>query len=102
MDNRLFEIILALIPVLGTILTIYVVPLLKEKIGNEKLKKYKEWATMAVKCAEMLWKESGKGADKKQFVVEYLNELFNSEKIVITKEQINVLIEAAVSEIQNK
>lgn len=102
MDDRLFQLILALIPVLGTILTVYIIPLLKEKIGNEKLEKYKEWATMAVKCAEMLWTESGKGQDKKAFVLEYLNNLFNSKKTVITDEQLNVLIEAAVEELNKE
>lgn len=99
MDERLFNLILTLIPVLGTILTVYIIPLLKEKVGNARLEKYKEWATMAVKCAEMLWTESGTGKDKKQYVVDYLNGLFNSEKVVITTDQLNVLIESAVEEL---
>jgi LL-H family phage holin len=99
MDERIFQIILALIPVLGAIITYFVIPLLKEKIGTEKLIQYKEWTTLAVKAAEMLWTESGMGADKKQFVIDYLNKIFNEKKIVITEEQLNVLIEAAVQEL---
>ena len=99
MDNRFFEIILALVPVLGTILTVYIIPLIKEKIATEELTKYKEWVSSAVKAAEMLWNESGKGETKKAFVVNYLNELFNAKKVVITEEQLNVLIEAAVKEL---
>lgn len=99
MDDRLFELILALIPVLGTILTVYIIPFVKEKTGNAKLEKYKAWTESAVKCAEMLWTESGKGKDKKQFVIDYLNDMFNKKKVIITSEQLNVLIEAAVEEL---
>lgn len=100
MDNRLFEIILALIPVVGTILTVYIIPLIKEKVGNEKLAKYEYWASMAVNCAEMIFKEQGMGADKKEYVVNFLNDMFNKKKVVITKEQIEILVESAVKEMK--
>ena len=99
MDEKLFQVILSLIPVLGAIITYFVVPYLRTKISNEKLIQYEEWASMAVKAAEMLWQESNKGEDKKEFVVKYLNKMFNEKKVVITEEQLNVLIEAAVHEI---
>lgn len=100
MDEKLFSIILALIPVLGTILTAYIIPFIKEKIGNEKLSKYEYWVDIAVKAAEMIWTETGHGADKKKYVVEFINNMFNSKKIVITEEQINVLIEASVKQLK--
>ena len=55
MDERIFDLIVAIIPVLGVILTSFIIPYFKEQIGNEKLNKYQEWATMAVKAAEMLF-----------------------------------------------
>ena len=100
MDDRIFDLILCLIPVLGTILTVYIIPLIKEFIGNEKLAKYEEWALMGVKAAEMLFHEKGMGATKKEYVVNFLNEMFNKNKIVITVEQIDVLIEAAVKQLK--
>lgn len=100
MDEKLFSVILALIPVLGTILTVYIIPFIKEKIGNEKLSKYEYWVDIAVKAAEMIWTETGHGADKKQYVVEFINNMFNSKKTVITEEQINVLIEASVKQLK--
>ena len=51
MDKRLFEVILTLIPVLCTILTIYIIPFIKAKIGNENLATYEYWADLAVKTA---------------------------------------------------
>ena len=100
MDNKIFELILALIPVLGTIITVFVVPYIKEKIGTEKLAKYEYWASMAVKCAEMIFAEKGMGEDKKAYVVNFLNNMFNKNKVVITPEQIEVLIEACVKELK--
>ena len=99
MDNRVFQLILTGIPVLGAIITYFVVPYLKAKISNEKLIQYSTWAKLAVDAAEMLWKESGTGESKKEFAVGYLNNLFNKNKVIITEEQINVLIEAAVQEL---
>ena len=96
MDKRLFEVILTLIPVLCTILTIYIIPFIKAKIGNENLATYEYWADLAVKTAEMLWTEARHGADKKQYVIDFLNDMFNSKKTIITKEQLEVLIESAV------
>lgn len=96
MDENLFKIILALISILGTILTGVIVPYIREKIGNERLAKYEYWASMAVQCAEMMFKEQGMGKDKKEYVVNFLNEMFNKNKIVITQEQLNILIESAV------
>ena len=99
MDDRWFQIILALIPILGTIVTYFVVPWIKANIDNERLAQYEEWAVLAVKCAEMIFTEKGMGKDKKAYVVDFLNSKFNKNGIKISEEQINVLIEAAVQEL---
>lgn len=96
MNEILFQIILGVVSILGAILTGIVVPFVKEKIGNEKLAKYEEWALMAVECAEMLFKEQGMGEQKKQYVIDFLNKMFNKNRVVITEQQIEVLVEAAV------
>lgn len=100
MDNRLFEVILALIPVLGAIITYFIIPYIKTNMDSAKLAQYKEWATLAVKSAEMLWRETGHGEDKKTYVVNFLTDMFNSGKNTITEEQMNVLIESAVKEMK--
>ena len=100
MDEKIFQIILASIPVFGAIITGFIVPFIKEKIGAEKLAKYEYWTSMAVKCAEMIFKEQGMGEAKKEYVVNFLNEMFNKNKVVITSEQIEILVEAAVKELK--
>lgn len=100
MNENLFNLILALIPVIGTILTSVIFPYIKEKTDNEKLAKYQEWAAIAVRCAEMIFNEQGMGKAKKEYVVNFLDEMFNKDKVVITDEQLNVLIEAAVKSLK--
>ena len=100
MNEVLFKIVLALLSILCTVLTGVVVPYIKEKVGNEKLAKYEEWAMLSVQCAEMIFKEQGMGADKKEYVVNFLNEMFNENKVVITEEQLNILIESAVKQMK--
>lgn len=102
MEERLFNVILTLIPVLGAIITYFVIPYINTVISNEKLIQYKEWATLAVKCAEMIFTEKGMGASKKEYVVNFLNDLFNQKKVVITEQQLEVLIEAAVQELKKE
>lgn len=96
MNNNWFNLILALIPVLGAIITGFIIPLIKEKIGFEKLVKYEEWAIQAVQAAEMIFSEKGMGETKKKYVVDFLNEMFNKNKVIITPKQIEILIESAV------
>ena len=96
MDDRLFQIILAVIPVLCTILTVYIIPLIKAKIENEKLAKYEGWALKCVRAAEMIFSGSGRGVEKNQYVIKFLDKLFNSKKTVITDDQMDILIEAAL------
>ena len=100
MDEKIFQIILASIPVFGAIITGFIIPFIKEKIDAEKLAKYEYWTSMAVKCAEMIFKEQGMGEAKKEYVVSFLNEMFNKNKVVITSEQIEILVEAAVKELK--
>lgn len=96
MNETLFEVILGIISLTGLVLTGIVIPLIREKIGNEKLAKYEEWATLAVQSAEMLFSEKGMGKTKKEYVVSFLNEMFNKNKVVVTEKQIEILVEAAV------
>lgn len=100
MNENLFEVLLTLIPVLGAILTYFVVPFLKTRVETAKLEQYRQWADLAVKAAEMLWTETAHGPEKKQYVIQFLDRLFNAKKTVVTEEQLNILIEAAITQMK--
>jgi LL-H family phage holin len=77
------------------IITRYIVPLIKEKIGAEKLATAEKWAKYAVLTAQQTLQTST-GADKKTYVTEFLKELLTAKNIALTDEQIDILIESAV------
>ena len=99
MDNRLLELIVALIGVLGVVITRYVIPYIKANIKTETLAHIEGYVVLAVRAAEMIFAEKGMGEKKKEYVINFLTEQFNKDKIVVTDAQIQVLIEAAVAQL---
>lgn len=102
MDEKIFAIVLACVPLLGTIITVYIIPLIKNKIGTEQLDTVAFWVGKAVEAAEVLFNVPKSGEQKKAYVVDFINKMFNSKKTVITEDQIEILLEAAVKEMTGK
>ncbi len=94
MNDGMIKIILALIGLLGTIITYIVIPYIKSKTTKEQRESVVFWVQIAVNAAEQIYIGEGQGKDKKQYVIE----LLNSKGIQITEDQLDVLIEAAVFE----
>ena len=84
----IFEIIGSL---LAVIVTCFVIPILKEKLEAEKLKRLVKLVKVAVEAAEQLY-GSKAGQDKKEYVVNYLLK----KGIVLDADDIDMLIESAV------
>ena len=84
----IFEIVLS---ILAAIVTYYVIPLLKEKIDAEKLKRLIKLIKIAVDAAEQLY-GSGYGEEKREYVVNYLLK----KGIVFDADEIDMIIESAV------
>jgi LL-H family phage holin len=102
MKKDILYLIQIVIPVACSLITGFVIPWLRSKIENEKLEYMEKWAIYAVKSAELTFPDKKQGAKKKEFVVKFLNSMFNSKKIVISTEQINILVEYAVKELKEK
>ncbi len=99
MNPMTFEIIKAVLMAIIAGVTIYLIPLIKKKIGNENLELMDRWATNAVLWAEQIMK-SDSGAEKKQVVMNILKSVRDEQHINITDEQIEILVEAAVNAIK--
>jgi hypothetical protein len=84
-----------IIPVLGAIITYLIVPLILQKTTKEQRENIYFWVRVAVQAAEMIYAEKGQGKLKKEYVVEFLT----SRGINITLQELDVLIEAAVKEL---
>jgi hypothetical protein len=97
MSNTTYQIFMLLISLIGVLLTGLVVPWLKLKIGNEKMKDIEKWVTVAVTAAEQM-KVAGllpDGQQKKDYVLEFVKD----KGITITDQELDALIEAAVYEL---
>ena len=79
--------------VLLSAVCVFILPVLKEKLGAEKLKSLWKWVCIAVQAAEQLF-GSGKGEEKKSYVLETLK-----NKGIAESPALNALIEAAVKEL---
>ena len=98
MNETLFDIIIALIPVCGLIITGFIIPYLKVSIGNKQLLYISQWVKKAVEAAEVLFDAPKSGEEKRQYVIDFIDKMFNSKKVIITKDQIRMLLESAWKE----
>ncbi len=102
MKEDILSVIQVVIPIACSLIAGFAIPWLKSKIENEKLEYMEKWAIYAVKSAELTFPEKKQGVEKKEFVIKFLNSMFNAKKTVVTEEQINVLVEFAVKELKEK
>lgn len=96
MSNELFNVIMLIIPVLCAIITGFAVPYIKSKISATQLDEIIKWVDKAVACAEIMFDVPKSGTEKREYVIDFIDKMFNSKNQVITKDQIRVLLEAAV------
>jgi len=87
--TTVIEAVLALI---GALITAFLIPWIKSRTNAEKLDRIELWVTVAVEAAEQIYTGSGKGAQKKAYVLEFLN----SKGFDLDWDEIDMMIESAV------
>ena len=95
MTTDITEIVGYVISLILAIISTFLVPYLKQKLSAEKLEQIRCWVSVAVSAAEMLYAGDGRGAEKKQYVLNFLA----GKGFKIDEESIDALIEAAVHEL---
>lgn len=85
-------IIEAIISLVGVILTIVVVPYIKTKTTAMQREKAQAWIDIGVNAAEQIFKTTGVGKKKKEYVINFLK----SKGITYDEATIDALIEASV------
>lgn len=98
MSDKLFNIILLLIPIIGAVITSFIIPYLKTKVSVTQMEEIIKWVTKAVEAAEVLFDAPKSGNEKREYVINFIDSMFNSKKEVITKDQIRILLESAWKE----
>lgn len=89
-------IIESVIALIAAVITAFIIPWIKSKVSASKWDNLCTYAETFVKCAEMTFKGTGLGKDKKKWVTEKLTELANEQGLKFSPEAIEAAIEAAV------
>lgn len=92
----LTQIIVAVLTLVISLITAFLIPYLKTKVSGEQLETIKFWVNIAVEAAEMIYVGTGRGQEKKEYVVQFLN----SKGFTLNVSEIENLIEAAVMELK--
>lgn len=90
--NNIFYVVLSIVSV---IVTGIIIPLLKQKYGQDKIKSTMDLVTIAVRAAEQIYRESGQGNLKKMYVIQYLKD----KGVKVTEDELDAMIESAVLEL---
>lgn len=91
----LTPIITAVLTLIVSLISAFLIPYIKAKTTDEQFNTIKLWVQVAVQAAEMLL-GSGRGEEKKKYVVDFLN----SKGFTLNTEEIDNLIESAVLELK--
>lgn len=88
----LTKLVIVIVGVLFAILTTKIIPYMNHKLSAAQIAEIKLWVDIAVYAAEMLFTGSGRGEEKKEYVVKFLE----SKGFTIDIESIDAMIEASV------
>ncbi|MCI9456881.1 MAG: holin [Oscillospiraceae bacterium] len=96
MDNiNLQPIISAVIALIAALITTFLIPYIKGKISQQQYDKLMEAVRIAVAAAEQIFTSPQSGADKKQYVQEFLA----AQGYDVSQREIDTMIEATVGKI---
>jgi LL-H family phage holin len=102
-DNKLLvDLVDVILLVITSAIGRYLVPLVKTKLGQEKLQLLSQYAVKFVKLAEVMIDGEKKGDEKREYVSELIVEEANKLHLKLTDDQIRMLIEDAVFSLNNK
>ena len=90
--TNIFELVILLI---SALVATFVIPLLKQKFGQEKLNKVMTYVEIAVHAAHQLF-ATDEGKAKKEYVVNYLTEMLKKQGLTVDMETLENMIEAEV------
>lgn len=95
MNIDITQIVVAVIGLLGVILTSVVVPLIKSKLTNSQWETILNYALAGVQAAEIIFNAQGQGEEKLRWVSEYITNQCLAHGIKIDIDAVRVAIENA-------
>lgn len=82
----------AVIALAAAAITAFVIPWIKSKTTAAQREEINAWVKIAVTAAEQIYKESGRGKEKKAYVLKF----FEERNLKIDEESVDLMIESAV------
>ena len=95
MNIDITQIVVALIGLMGVVITTVAVPLIRSKVTNEQWETIKNYALAGVQAAEIMFNAQGKGEDKLEWVSEYIEAQCKAHGIKIDMDTVRIAIENA-------
>lgn len=87
----------AVFALIGAVITAIVIPYIKSRTTEQQQKEINAWVKIAVAAAEQIYSGSGRGEEKKAYVLNWLKE----HGITVDESKLNAMIEAAVYDLQH-
>lgn len=96
MSYDITPIVEAVIAIVCAVVTCVLVPYIKSRTTTAQQEEINAWVRIAVSAAEQIYAGSGRGEEKKAYVVEWLR----SHGVTLDTEKLDAMIEAAVYELK--
>lgn len=99
-SEALTRVILAIIGVISTVVTGFLIPYLKSKTTKEQRDDIEYWTTVAIQAIEVYYRNNGEGKNgplKKEFVIKFMRSLGTK----LSDDQLSALIDAVVDKVIN-
>lgn len=95
MNEMIFEVLRLVVLLTVFVVTCYLIPWIRGKIGQDKLDEITKWVNSAVLMAQQVY-HARTGAERKAIVIDLLRGILIAKNISISDDQLDILIEAAV------
>jgi len=97
MRDIYLEIAKLVLMILAALITRYLIPWIKAKTQSETMSVLIDWAMQAVLAAEQCH-QAQSGAERKAIVTKFIKELLVQKNLALSDDEIDVMIEAAVKQ----
>lgn len=88
----------AVVALIAAIVSTFLIPWIRSKITTQQREQLVAWVKIAVSAAEQIFKGSGRGEEKKQYVLDFLIK----NGFSVDEEVVNAAIEAAVKQLNSE
>ncbi|MCM1168193.1 MAG: phage holin family protein [Lachnospiraceae bacterium] len=87
----------AVIALISAVVTAFLIPWIRSKTTSQQRESLVAWAKIGVAAAEQIYQGEKRGAEKKQYVLDFLAQ----NGISFNEESVNAAIEAAVKQLNS-